>query len=200
MPFDPLSLVAGGAQTLLGAGQAIFGAGKARRTQKDLENYANTFQPNQSILDYYGKALQKYNVNPYNSTQYQTQQNNIGRNLATGIAASQNKRLGLSAIGGLVQGSNDASAKAVAQAEAEQGQNLSRLGQAAGMKTNEEQKKFDMLYNLKAMKAGQAANTVNSGIRNIFGGLGTLSGGYNKSEGDSSMGRNNLPPIPRYNP
>jgi hypothetical protein len=178
MSFDPVSLVAGGAQALLGAGQAIFGAGKARRTQKDLENYANTFQPNQSIMDYYGKALQKYNVNPYNSTQYQTQQNNIGRNLATGIAATQSKRLGLSAIGGLVQGANDASAKSVAQAEEEQGQNLSRLGQAAGMKTNEEQKKFDMLYNLKAMKAGQAANTVNSGIRNIFGGLGTLGAGY----------------------
>jgi len=185
MGIDPLSLGMGGAQTLFGIGQAIAGAAQVKRTQRDLENQANSFKPNQSILDYYNKSLQRYSANPYNSQQYQTQQNMIGRNMATGINASQNKRLGLSAIGGLVQGANDASAKAVSQAEAEQGQNLNRLGQASGMKTNEEQKKFDMLYNLKAMKAGQAANTVNSGIRNIFGGFGTMGAGATFGGGGS---------------
>ena len=29
-----------------------------------------------------------------------------------------------------------------------------------------------MLYNLKAMKAGQAASTQNAGLKNIFGGIG----------------------------
>ncbi len=50
------------------------------------------------------------------------------------------------------------------------------------MKTNEDQKKFDMLYNLKAMKAGAAANTVNSGIKNLYGGLSTLGAGYSRKQ------------------
>lgn len=184
MPFDPISLVSGGLQTVVGAGQAIFGAPKAKRTQKDLENYANSFQPNQSIMDYYNKSLEKYNSNPYQTQQYQQQNNLAQRNLATGLNFSQDRRGGLATIGRLTQQANDASAKAVSQAEATQGQNLSRLGQAAGMKTNEEQKKFDMLYNLKAAKAGQAASTVNSGIKNMFGGLSTLGAGYMGGQGN----------------
>ncbi len=88
--IDPISGVAGGLQTLVGLGQTIFGGGKARRTQRDLENYANSFQPNQSIMDYYNKSLAKYNANPYNSQQYQQQNNRINSNLATGIGALQN--------------------------------------------------------------------------------------------------------------
>ena len=44
-----------------------------------------------------------------------------------------------------------------------------------------------MLYNLKAMKAGAASNTVNSGIRNVFGGLGTLAAGYKPSGGQQNQ-------------
>ncbi len=187
MPFDPLSLVSGGVQSLVGLGQSIFGAGKAKRTQKDLENYANSFQPNQSIMDYYNKSLEKYNTNPYQTQQYQQQNNLAQRNLATGLNYAQDRRGGLASIGRLTQQANDTGAKAASQAEAMQGQNLNRLGQAAGMKTNEEQKKFDLLYNLKAMKAGQAASTVNSGIRNVFGGLGTLGAGYTRSGGNNAQ-------------
>ncbi len=180
MGFDVTSLVSGGLQSLIGAGQALFGGGKAKRAQKDLEGYANSFQPNQSIMDYYNKSLEKYNTNPYQTQQYQQQNNLAQRNLATGLNFAQDRRGGLSSLGRLTQQANDAGAKAVSSAEAQQGQNLNRLGQAAGMKTNEEQKKFDLLYNLKAMKAGAAAGTVNSGIKNLYGGLSTLGAGYSK--------------------
>lgn len=175
--FEPVSAVSGGLQALVGAGQAIIGAPKAKRTQKDLESYANSFQPNQSILDYYNKSLAKYNPDPTQTGTYKIQQNNIGANTANAIGATQDRRGGLSSISKIMAGANRAQGQNVIQAESQQQQNLNRLGQAAGMKTNEEQKKFDMLYNLKAMKAGQAAGVVNQGIKNVFGGLSTVATG-----------------------
>jgi hypothetical protein len=191
----PLLAVPAIAQGIFGLGQAIFGGGARRRAEKDLERQANSFQPNSSILDFYNKALAKYNPNPYQSQQYQQQNNQIQRNLASGISNAQDRRSGLMAISGLTQQANDASAKAVGNAEVMQGQALGRLGQAAGMKTNEQQKKFDMLYNLKAMKAGQKAGVENSGYKNIFGGLGSLtsilSGMGDNGGGDSGSGGGN---------
>jgi len=173
MPLDPISIGLGGAQTLLGIGQSLFSGRK--KYEKQLESYANTWKPNAGILDYYNKALAKYSTNAYNSAAYQQQNNQIQRNLATGINAAQNRRSGLMAIAGATQQANDASGRAVVNAENLQNQALGRLGQATGMKAQEQQRGFDMLYNLKAMKAGQAATRENAGIRNIFGGLGTIS-------------------------
>ena len=180
--LNPVSAIAGGVQSLIGLGQSIFGAGKAKRAQKDLEGYANSFQPNQSILDYYNESKKRYNVNPTESSTYKLQQQNIGRNTATAIGASQDRRGGLASISRIMQGANDASGKAVMNAEALQGQDLNRMGQAANMKTNEEQKKFDLMYNLKAMKAGQAANQVNAGMKNLFGGLSTIAASGKKKD------------------
>lgn len=141
------------------------------KAEADLEKQAKEFQPNSSIMDFYNKALAKYNANPYQSAGYQQQNNQIQRNLATGISAASNRRLGLGAIAGQVQQANDASARAVGNAEMQQGQDLARLGQAGAMKTAEQQKKFDMLYNLSAQKAGAYAQTQNSGMQNVFNGL-----------------------------
>ena len=85
MGLDPLSLITGGAQGLLGIGQSIIGGIKQKKAQKDLEGYANSFQPNKSIMDYYNKSLEKYNSNPYQTQQYQQQNNQIQRNLASGL-------------------------------------------------------------------------------------------------------------------
>jgi hypothetical protein len=160
---------------LVGAGiglyQGISGAVKAHKNEEALQNQVNQFQPNQSILDYYNKALARYSPNPYESTQYQQQNNQIQRNLATGINAANNKRQGLGALGGLVQQANDASAKAAGSADQAQKGELQQLGQAANAKTAEQQKKFDMQYNLTAMKAGAGASMENSGISNLYGGL-----------------------------
>jgi hypothetical protein len=162
-------------QGVMGLAQTILGGSAAHKAQKQMEGMVNNYQPNQSIMDYYSKALNRYNVNPYNSNLYQMQSNNIQRGTASGINALQDRRSALAGVSSLVQGQNDGLLKAAAAAEGQQGQALSQLGQATGMKAQEDSKKFDMKYNLLAMKAGGNNQTMNAGIQNMFGGMGGLS-------------------------
>ena len=171
--------------------QAI-GAGKKRnRAEKALEAQVKGFQPNASIIDLYNKQLAKYNPNPYQSAAFGQQKNMIDRNLATGLNAAQNKRMGLSALGGLVQQANDNSARAAGAAEAAGRQDLGQLAQAAQMKTNEQQKKFDMMYNLTAQKAGAYAQTQNTGIQNLFSGLSNAAYMYDSNNDNNNDNVNN---------
>jgi hypothetical protein len=171
--MGPLSLIPAGLQTLAGIGQTLFSGEK--KANKKLEKFANSYKPNESIMDLYNKALSRYDTNAYNSAGYRQQTNNINRNLVTGINASQTRRGGLSTISGLVQGANDASGRAVVQAEQQQAQQLGQLAQATGMKAAEDKVPFELKYNLLAAKAGQAARTKNMGLQNIFGGLSNAS-------------------------
>jgi len=150
-----------------GAAQAIGGAIQNRKYTKKVEGLIKGYQPNASIMDYYNKALAKYDVNPYNSAAYRQGQQNINSNLATGITATQNRGAGVGAVGSLVAGANRASLGNVANAEQMQGANLSRLGQAAAMKTAEDKYKFEGLTNLYGAKAGGGANIMNAGLMNI---------------------------------
>lgn len=177
LPLIPLITAAYGAISSASA------SNKRKKAEGELEAQAKAFQPNASIMDFYNKSLAKYSPNPYQSASYQQQNNQIQRNLSTGLNAAQNKRQGLGALGGLVQQANDASARAVGNAEMQQGQDLARLGQAAGMKTQEQQKKFDMMYNLTAQKAGAYAQTQNTGIQNMFNGLSTAAYLYGDQDG-----------------
>jgi hypothetical protein len=170
----PIGAVMGVAQGLGGLAQTIFGGGAARKAQRDMEKMVNEYKPNASINDFYNKALSRYNPNAYESSMYRNQMQNVNRNMATGISALQDRRSGLAGIAGLVQGTNDASLRASASAEQQQAQALGQLGQATGMKADEDRRGFDMKYNLLAMKAGGANQIVNSGLSNIFGGLGTV--------------------------
>lgn len=162
------------AQAVLGAGQALFGGGKARRAQRELEGMVDDYKPNQSIMDYYTKALNKYNANPYQSASYNNIMRNAGRNLTTGISSQQDRRSALASVGNLVQGANDTAERAAARAEADQAQDLAQLGQATAMKDREDKYKFEAKYNLLSQKAGAANAGVNAGISNIFGGLGSI--------------------------
>lgn len=199
MPWVAVASAAYGAYQSIKAGQ------QRKKAEAELEKQANEFKPNASILDFYNKALSKYNPNPYQSQSFQQQNNQIQRNLATGINAAGSKRLGLGAIAGQVQQANDASARAVGNAEMQGAQDLARLGQASGMKTQEQQKKFDMLYNLQAQKAGAYAQTQNSGLQNVFNGLSSAasmySGDGSELFGDGSRGLNrrisNMDRVPR---
>ena len=160
-------------QTLGGVAQTLFSG--VKKANRNLERHANSYKPNESIMDYYNKALSRYDSNAYNSAGFKNDTNQIGRNLTTGINASQDRRGGLATISGLVQGANDAGAKAAARAEGQQAQQLSQLGQATQMKAAEDKVPFEMKYNLLAAKAGQAAKTKNMGLQNIFGGLSNAS-------------------------
>lgn len=167
IPLIPLAVAAYGA---ISSGIA---SRKRKKAEQELERQAAAHQPNASIIDYYNKSLAKFNVNPYQSASYTQQNNQIQRNLATGLNSAQNRRLGLGAIGGLVQQANDASARAVGNSESQSARELAMLGSAAGAKTNEQQRKFDMMYNLQAAKAGAYASTQNSGLQNLYSGLST---------------------------
>jgi hypothetical protein len=171
----PLAAVPGIVQGIGGIAQSIFGGGQAKRAQEQLEGMVKAYKPNQSILDYYNKAAQRYNVDPYSSASYRMQSQNAGRNLATGINALQDRRSAMAGVSNLVQASNDANLKAVAQAEQDQARNLSQLGQATAMKAQEDFKPFEMKYNLLSMKAGGGNQIMNAGLSNIFGGLGNVS-------------------------
>lgn len=171
-----LPLIQAGAGLL----QSIIGGGKARKAQKQLERLDTpTYTQNQSVLDYYNKALQRANVNPYESTMYKMQQQNIGRNQNTALAAAGDRRSGLGAVSNLVRGSNDASLRAGVAAEQEQGQRFNQLGSATGMKSAEDMKAFqynkiapyEKKYNLLAMKAAGNNQTSQAGLQNMFGGL-----------------------------
>jgi len=182
-----------------GAGllQSFFGGRKAKKEQKELENLqSHTYNPNESVLSYYNNALQRYNVNPYNSTLYKTQQQNIGRGVNQGIGALNNRRSGLAGISSLIQGQNDSLLKAGIAAENQKDQRFSQLGGATQMKAGEDRQAFNInkmqpferKYNLLAMKAGANARTANDGLKNIFNGLGTMAGGYQLGQGSKSSG------------
>ncbi len=182
-----------------GAGllQSFFGGRKAKKAQKELENLQSpTYNPNESVLSYYNNALQRYNVNPYNSTLYKTQQQNIGRGVNQGIGALNNRRSGLAGISSLIQGQNDSLLKAGIAAENQKDQRFSQLGGATQMKAGEDRQAFNInkmqpferKYNLLAMKAGANAKTANDGLKNIFNGLGTMAGGYQLGQGSKSSG------------
>lgn len=165
-----------------GALQSIFGAiGAAKGRKNYLSNLQNApqYTESPSIANYYQTALQRYNVNPYSTSLYRNQQNQIGRNVGSGLNALTDRRSALAGVGNLVQGANDASLNAGTAAEGQQNQRFGMLGQAAGMKAQQDQMAYQynklMPFQMKAdLYAGQAAGgnqTMNAGLSNIFGGL-----------------------------
>lgn len=183
-----IAIGAAGLKALGGLAQSIFSGRK--RKERELEKYAETWKPSQSILDYYNQAYARYNPNAYQSKMYQEQQNQIQRNLATGIGASQERRGGLANIAALTQGASDSSRRAATAAEQMQGQQLSQLGSAAQQKAAQDRYGYELKYNLLAQKAGQAARTQNMGLQNLYGGLADLAtvgmAKYKADKGDKS--------------
>ena len=58
---NPLALIG----SVAGLAQSIIGGINARKTQKKLEKMQSpVYKQNQGILDYYNKALARYNVSP----------------------------------------------------------------------------------------------------------------------------------------
>jgi hypothetical protein len=187
--LDPISAAAGGLQTILGIGQSIFsGRKKAERALNSQIDAAPKTTANASILDFYNKALSRYNVNPYNSSLYKHQSQTADRNLVSALGSTGGRSGRIGALGGLLQNTNDSLLKAASAAEGQQAQALSQLGSATGMKSNEDERVFEqnvnMPYNLrlqlKAQNLQGANQRTNAGMQNLFGGLGTLGSSYTK--------------------
>lgn len=188
-----LPAILGGAQALLGAGQAIFGGIKAKKAQRKMEGMIDSYKPNESIMDYYNKALQRYNSNPYQSTTYQNQMQNANRTTAAGIGALNDRRSAVGGVSRLAALQNQSSLDAGQAAEAEQGQRLNQLAAATAMKVPEDKYKFEAKFNLLGQKAGAANQGVNAGISNMFGGFGSIAdyAMINKMYGGNGSGGGN---------
>lgn len=165
------------AQGALGLAQTIGGWIQQRRATKQLERMQSpTYKQNQSILDYYNQALQRYNVSPTDSAMYKRQMRDIDRGVATGINALQDRRSGLAGASSILRAANDAKLNANVAAEQEKNQRFGVLGQATNMKAGEDRMAFDInenqpferKYNLLAMKAGGGNSILNAGLSNIF--------------------------------
>ncbi len=61
-------------QGVTGAAQAIGGAIREHKNTKKVEGLADSYKPNQGIMDFYNKALQRYNVDPYQTSFYKMQE------------------------------------------------------------------------------------------------------------------------------
>lgn len=167
-------------QAGIGLIQGVAGWIQQRKALKELEKMQSpTYRQDTSILDYYNKRLAKYNVNPYQSDYFRMQQRLGERAMGSGLGALQGRGQALAGVNSLVQQQSDRLLKAGATAEDLQRQDLAGLGQAAGMKTAENQRAFEInqmqpferKYNLKALKAGGGTSIFNAGLSNIFGGL-----------------------------
>ena len=181
MPLPFLAMLPGIMQGFGGLAQTIFGGGRARRAQRELEKLQTpVYQKSKSIGDYYTKALNRYSADPTKSAMYQTQMQNIQRGTATGLNALRDRRS--SSVTGLVQAQNDASLQAGAAAEQQQAQALNQLGQAAQMQAGEEKMAFQ--YNqvapyekkaaLLGAKAAGGNQMMNAGIQNVMGAANTF--------------------------
>lgn len=177
MGFTPWGSIIG---ATAGIAQSIIGGIQASKAQKALEALKTpTYTPSSSILDYYNKALSKYQENPYQSELYKMQNQNIQRGVAQGLNTLAKGTSLISGVSSLIQGQNDAQLKAGAAAEQQRNQNLSQLGSAAAAKAREDDKmfKYNQLapyqkkYNLLAAKAQGGNSILNAGLRNISGGL-----------------------------
>ena len=185
MPI-PLLLAAAPAiaQSAGGLFQTLFsGRGKALKQLENMANQGPIYSGSKSISDYYQQAKDRYNVSPYNSAQYQTAARDAMRGTATGINALQDRRSALGGIGRIVGIQSDRLQNAAAQAEARRDARFGQYGSAAGMKAQDDLRKFQInqldpynrRYNLASMKASAASAQRDAGLSNMFGGLSNAS-------------------------
>lgn len=169
--------------TGLGIAQGISGKIKARNAQRDLENAQSpVYAPNQGILDYYNKALQKYDTNPYDSELYKRSVQDAKRGTITGLDALRGRGGAVAGVSNLIANQDNSLLKAGISAEGVRSQGLNTLGHAAQLKAGEDAKAFkinqmdpfERKYNLLAMKASGANKVEGAGISNVLGGVNAI--------------------------
>jgi hypothetical protein len=174
------ALAIAAAQAAYGVGQSIFGGIARNKALKKIESLQTpTYTPNRGIGDFYQTALNRFNVDPFQSAEYKLAQTHADRASSNSINSMQDRRAALASISGIAAANNDAMLRANAAATNEQNQRFGVLGNATNMQASEDQKAFqfnkiapyEKQYNLLANKASAASNTINSGAQNIFGGL-----------------------------
>lgn len=204
MSFVAISVGTAGASVLGGLAQTVF-SGK-NKAQKNLDNTLKSnpqYAGSKPIGDYYNEALNRYNVSPYQSAQYQVAKQNAERSTATGFNALQGRGQALAGASRLVGLQNDNLLKAGVAAENERDQRFGQFGGATQMKSGDDMKKFQINqldpYNrnvqMASMKAGAANARFDAGLGNIFNGLGNagmLASTFGKKPASTTIKSGNL--------
>lgn len=179
--MDPIltpALVQAGAGLL----QGVFGSLGAAKARKQAEKEIKGMTLDQSIVDLYNKAYNRYAINPYQSAFYQQRQNQINRGLATAVTAGED-------VGTAVQRASDQSAQAAGMAEQQGRQDFSNLGYASRLLSGERQRIQDYKTNLMMQKWANKAQMANQGFQNIFEGAANLAYMYGGQDNQGG-GRN----------
>ena len=170
--------IAAGVTAATGVYTAISADTKQKKAQRKLDELAKNsplYKADKSIDDYYQKALNRFNENPYQSQQYQMGAMNARRATAQGLGALQDRRSAIGGISRLEAGQNAAMQNLGAQAEGQRNQRFNQFGNATQIKSGEYQREFDFNkmtpYNrklqLEQMKGAAAGEQFNAGLQMI---------------------------------
>jgi hypothetical protein len=182
--INPLSLLPAGVGLVGGIAQSIIGGIKQHKAIKALEKLQTpTYTPNKAINDYYQTALNRYNVNPFQSNEYQYASQQANKALGAGIGALQNSGNALAGTAALVNVTQNNMNKAAINANNQQQQAFGQLANATNMKVGDDRMAFkqnvlapyEKKANLLNMKAGAGGQMLNAGFQNAFGGLSNAS-------------------------
>lgn len=194
MPVQIIPLITT-ALSLLSSGSA---AAKAKKAEKKLEEDLKgspKYRPNQSILNYYKEALNRFNTAPTDTAQYKSDKQNIKQ--GTTQALSSLNKLRTTDVANIVQGQNNSLLKAAVNAENRKAQEFNVLGTAAQMKAGEDTKAFkqnelypfEAKYNLESMKAAGYRATQRQSIQNAYNNASSIWATSKKDDdGDSGDG------------
>jgi len=159
-------------------------ASKAKKAERSLEDsLKNTpqYKPNQSILNYYQTALNKYNTNPSDTREYKLASQDIKQGTVQGLKALQDRRSGLAGVPTLIGNQNNSLLNAAVRSEQEKARQFGVLGQATGMKAGEdkaafqqnEMYPFESRYNLMSMNAAGNRESQRNSTQNAYSNLST---------------------------
>lgn len=159
MPFPIIPLIT----AAVSLGSSAVQKRKAQQAEKKAEEMLASspkYKPNQSILDYYKKALNKFDTAPTDTAQYKSDKQSIKQGTTQALSSLNKLRTG--DVANIVQGQSNSLLKAAVNAENRKVQEFGVLGQAANMKAGQEAKAFqqnelypfEAKYNLETMKAG----------------------------------------------
>lgn len=178
LQFMDMTGVGTAAQAVAGLTQTVGGWIQQHKATKALEKLNSpSYSQNQSILDYFSKALQRYNVDPYTSTQYKKAVQDTSRSTAQGLEALRGRGGAVAGVNSIIANQNDNLLKAATEAENRKAQEFNVLRDATQLKAGEDDKAYqynkfmpyERKYNLLAMKAGGGNQIMNAGLQNIYG-------------------------------
>lgn len=191
-----VAVAVGGASLVGGIIQSSAGRRREKNAEQAIENSKSpAYYADNSILDYYNKALQRYSSNPYTSAQYMYGVQQGKSATASAVSALQDRRSAVGSIGKIIGLENNNALRQGVAAENEQAQILGQLGNAAGAKTSEDRNQFNnnllLPYQQKlqilGLKASGGAAERSAGWQNIFNGIGSAGMAYAGSDGTGNM-------------